>query len=113
MNKTKSLINITEQALSKVRNLIDKRSKPTLGIKVGVRPGGCSGLSYYVEYADEIQSGDEVVEYDDVKIIIPTRAVMYLVGTTMDYVSTEVKVGFVFVNPNEKDKCGCGESFRI
>jgi iron-sulfur cluster assembly protein len=113
MNKTRSLISITDGALSKVRDLIGKRSKPTVGIKVGVKSGGCSGLSYYVEYADELQSGDEVVEREEVKIIIPSRAVMYLVGTTMDYVSTEVKSGFVFTNPNEKDKCGCGESFRV
>jgi len=109
----KQIINVTDVAADKIKEMLDKRGKASVGIRVGVKQGGCSGLSYYMEYADQIDAHDEIVEKFGVKILIQAKAVMYLLGTTMDYASTEIKSGFVFNNPNEKDKCGCGESFRV
>jgi iron-sulfur cluster assembly protein len=111
-------ITITESAASRVKSLLEKRGKPSAGVKVGVRSGGCSGLSYTIEYADEIGPFDEVVAYpnreaEEFKVIIDPKAIMYLIGSQMDYVEEKMKSGFTFQNPNEKGKCGCGESFSV
>ncbi|MCE3231982.1 MAG: iscA [Rickettsiaceae bacterium] len=111
-------ITITDSAANRVRSLLEKRGKPSAGVKVGVRSGGCSGLSYTIEYADEIGKFDEVVAYPDndheeFKVIIDPKAVMYLIGSQMDYVEEKMKSGFTFSNPNEKGRCGCGESFHV
>ena len=109
----KPLIQITEKAAERVKFLLAKRSEPTLGIRVGVKSGGCSGLSYTFEYAEEKNPLDEVITDKDVTIIVDAKAVMYLIGTTLDYMDEKVKSGFVFINPNEKARCGCGESFTV
>ncbi len=107
------IINITEAAAERIKFLIAQREKLTFGIKVGVSSGGCSGLSYTFQYADEAAKFDEVIEDKDVKVLIEPKAVMYLIGTTLDYVDEDVKSGFVFINPNVKGQCGCGESFHV
>lgn len=107
------LITISEAAAQRVKQLLTKREKVAMGIRVGVRSGGCSGLAYTFEYADAINPTDEVIKDKEVTILIEPKAVMYLIGTTLDYVDEKVKSGFVFINPNEKGKCGCGESFHI
>lgn len=109
----KPLIQITEKAAERVKFLLAKRSEPTIGIRVGVKSGGCSGLSYTFEYAEEKNPLDEVISDKDVTIIVDSKAVMYLIGTTLDYMDEKVKSGFVFINPNEKARCGCGESFTV
>ncbi len=114
----KAPIQITEPAAQRIEHLLGARGKPSAGIKVGVRSGGCSGLAYTIEYADEIGPYDEVVAYPDnaniqFKVLIDPKAVMYIIGTTMDFVEEKMKSGFVFVNPNEKGRCGCGESFNV
>jgi iron-sulfur cluster assembly protein len=109
----KSPIQITETALAQVKNLLSQRGKESAGIRVGVKKGGCSGLAYTIEYADDIKKFEEVVEKDGVKVIIDPKAVMYLLGTEMDFKQEKLKSGFVFVNPNEKGRCGCGESFHV
>jgi len=109
----KQLIDITDLAVLKIKELLEQRDTPAMGIRVGVKQGGCSGLSYYIEYADEKDTYDEVIESGGVKVFIQPKAVMYLLGTQMDYMDTEIKSGFVFKNPNEKGKCGCGESFHV
>lgn len=106
-------MSISDNALARINALLDKRGKPSAGIKVGVRSRGCSGLSYTIEYADEIGKFDEVVEKGGVKVLIDPKAVMFLIGTEMDYVEEELKAGFIFRNPNEKGRCGCGESFHV
>ncbi len=113
MSITKAPIAITEAAAERIKALLAKRDKPSIGIKVGVKQGGCSGLSYYVEYADEQGKYDEVIEDKGVKVLIEPKAIIYLLGTTMDYVDEKIKSGFVFTNPNEKGSCGCGESFHV
>lgn len=93
--------------------LLAARGKPSAGIKIGVRTKGCSGLSYTVEYADTIEKFDEVVDAGEFKVLIDPKAVLFLIGTEMDYVEEKLKTGFTFRNPNEKGRCGCGESFHV
>lgn len=113
MTERPSPITITEAALDRVRALIASRDKPTAGIRIGVRTKGCSGLSYTLEFADEANDFDEKVEMDDVTVLIDPKATMFILGTEMDFVEDKLESGFVFRNPNEKGRCGCGESFHI
>ena len=107
------IISISDAAITRIQALLANRGKPAYGVKVGIRTRGCSGLSYTIEYADTIEPQDEVVEEKGVKVIIDPKAIMYLIGTQMDFVEEKMKSGFVFVNPNEKGRCGCGESFNV
>lgn len=106
-------ITITESAAEQVKALLARRGKPSEGIKIGVRTKGCSGLSYTIEYADEVSKFDEVVEDKGIKVIIDPKAIMFIIGTEMDFKSEKLQSGFTFTNPNEKGRCGCGESFHV
>lgn len=105
-------LTITDAAAGRISALLAQRGKPSVGVKVGVRTRGCSGMSYTFEYADDVQPMDEVVEDKGVKVLIDPKAIMFLLGTEMDFVEEKLKSGFVFRNPNEKGRCGCGESFH-
>ena len=87
--------------------------KDSIGVRVGVKAGGCAGMSYIMEYAKNLNPNDEVIEDKGVKVFIDAGAVMYLLGTEMDYRKEEFSSSFVFKNPNETERCGCGESFKI
>ena len=104
---------LTDEAAKRVQALLDKRGKPSVGIRIGVRTKGCSGLSYTLEYADEKGKFDEVVEDKGVTLLIDPKAAMFILGTEMDYVEEKMQTGFKFTNPNEKGRCGCGESFHV
>ncbi|MBL8692251.1 MAG: iron-sulfur cluster assembly accessory protein [Rhodospirillaceae bacterium] len=104
---------LTDAAAARVKALLDKRGKPSAGIRIGVRTKGCSGLSYTLEYADDRGKFDEVVEDKGVVILIDPKATMFILGTEMDYVEDKMETGFKFTNPNEKGRCGCGESFHV
>lgn len=106
-------ITVSQTALEQVRKLLQKREKPSVGIRVGLKTKGCNGLAYSIEYADEKRAMEECVEIDDVTILIDPKAVMFLIGTEMDFVSDKFQSGFVFNNPNEKGRCGCGKSFHL
>lgn len=106
-------IKITDAAAEQIKVLLGDRGKPSEGIRVGVKKGGCSGLAYTIEYADDIQKFEDVVDDKGVRVIIDPKASLYLIGTQMDFVSEKLKSGFVFTNPNEKGRCGCGESFHV
>lgn len=108
-----SAMTITDAAVTHVRELLAQRGKPSVGVRLGVRTAGCSGLSYTLEFADEKGEYDEVVQHDDITILIDPKAAMFLIGTEMDFVEEKLKSGFVFNNPNEKGRCGCGESFHV
>ena len=110
---TKPMISLTDAAVARVQELIGRSDKPVLGLRVGVNSRGCSGMSYVVEYAEEQGRFEDVVESKGVKIFIDPTAVMFLIGSEMDYVEDKFQTGFVFSNPNEKGRCGCGESFHI
>lgn len=109
----KSPITISPAANDRIRALLASRGKPSVGIKIGVRSRGCSGLSYTVEYADAVEKFDEVVDAGEFKVLIDPKAVLFLIGTEMDYIEEKLKSGFTFRNPNEKGRCGCGESFHV
>jgi len=109
---------LTEAAADRVKALVSKGQESAaedqiLGLRVGVKSRGCSGLSYFVEYAKEQKRFEEVVEDKGVKIFIDPAATMFLLGSEMDYVESTMQSGFVFNNPNEKSRCGCGESFSV
>ena len=104
---------ITEAAAERVKSMLEKRGKPSVGIRIGVRSKGCSGMSYTLEYADEKSPFDEILEDKGVTVLIDPKATMFILGTEMDYVEEKMQAGFVFRNPNEKGRCGCGESFHV
>jgi iron-sulfur cluster assembly protein len=106
-------ITLTEAAAEHVRAILAKRDKPAIGLRIGVKTRGCSGLSYAVDYADEKGPADAVVEDRGVTILIDPRAQMFIFGTEIDWVEDKWQSGFVFRNPNEKGRCGCGESFHV
>jgi iron-sulfur cluster assembly protein len=109
----KAPMTITAAAAERVKALLAKRGKPSAGIRIGVRSKGCSGLSYTLEYADERTPFDEVVEAEGITVLIDPKATMFILGTEMDFVEDKLSSGFVFRNPNEKGRCGCGESFHV
>jgi iron-sulfur cluster assembly protein len=113
MNALPPPITVTDAAVERVQALLDQRGKPSVGIRVGIRTKGCSGMSYILEYADDEGPMDQIVEEKGVRIIIDPKAAMFILGTEMDYVEDTLESGFVFVNPNEKGRCGCGESFHV
>lgn len=107
------ILTITETAAERVKTMLEKREKPSFGIRIGIRSKGCTGLSYTLEFADEKWPYDEIIEAHGVKVLIDPKAVMFLIGSQMDYVEEKLSSGFVFQNPNEKGRCGCGESFHV
>ena len=107
------LMMVTPLAAERVKGLIEGRGKPTAGIRIGVRTKGCSGLSYTLEFADKQEPMDEVIEAHGIKLLVDPKASLFLIGTEMDYEEEKLKSGFVFRNPNEKGRCGCGESFHV
>ncbi|MFO1153401.1 MAG: iron-sulfur cluster assembly accessory protein [Rhodospirillales bacterium] len=106
-------ITVTAAAAAQVRALLAAHATPTVGLRIGVSSRGCSGLSYTMEYADEKNAMDAVVEVDGATILIDPKATMFIFGTEIDYVESQLESGFVFRNPNEKGRCGCGESFHV
>lgn len=108
-----AVMNVTEAAASRVRELIARADKPVAGVRVGVKNGGCAGMSYTMELADTIARGDEVIDTQGVRVLIDPKAVLFLLGTTMDFAVDKMSQKFVFRNPNETSACGCGESVSI
>lgn len=113
MSEQQTMISITDAAAERVKTLMAKADKPVTGLRVTVKERGCSGLMYEVDYADEKTDIEDVIESKGVRIFIEPKAVMYLFGSEMDYIDDKFHSGFVFTNPNEKGRCGCGESFFI
>jgi iron-sulfur cluster assembly protein len=112
-DQTPQMITLTDAAVDRVKTLIDNSDDPVLGLRVGISTKGCSGMSYVFEYAKEKQPYEEEIDTKGAKVFIDPMATMYLVGAEMDYVEDKMKSGFVFSNPNEKSRCGCGESFNV
>ena len=107
------LMSLTDAAAERIQNIIANSEKPIAGIRVGVKNGGCAGMAYTVDYAEAIAPNEDVVEEKGVKIVIDPKALMFLLGTEMDFKSDKFASQFVFHNPNETSACGCGESVAI
>lgn len=107
------VVTLTERAAERVREIMAKAEKPYAGLRVGVKNGGCAGQEYVLEYAEQANPLDEVVEDKGVTILVEPKAVLFLVGTEVDYEVSKLSSKFVFKNPNETDACGCGESVTI
>lgn len=108
------MITVTESAINRISDLLKAKESKPIGIRIGVKNSGCSGLSYAIEFADLIGDDDQLAyQSDDFCVLVDPKAIMYIAGTEMDYVNSAMKSGFVFNNPNQKGGCGCGKSFRV
>ena len=106
------MITLTEPAAKKIKSQLERRGKG-LGIRIGVKTTGCSGLAYVLEFVDSLYDGDHIFESQGVHVYVDSKSMVYITGLEMDWVRNGLNEGFEFRNPNEKDRCGCGESFRI
>ena len=104
---------LTDAAAERVRQIMQRSEKPVLGLRVGVKNGGCAGMEYTMEWAEAQKPFDEVVEDKGVTVLIDPKAVLFLLGTEMDFQTTALKSGFTFNNPNQTSACGCGESVQL
>ena len=109
----RQVMTLTDAAAARVKELTEAAGKPVAGVRVGVRNGGCAGMSYTMELADEVAPLDEVVEDKGVKLLIDPKAVLFLLGAEMDFKVDRLSATFTFANPNETSACGCGESVAI
>ena len=107
------VIRLSNNAATRIKEIMSLADKKTLGVRIGVKSGGCAGMSYVMEYTKEVNPSDEIIEDKGVKVFVDSGAIMYLLGTEMDYKKEEFSSSFVFKNPNETERCGCGESFKI
>ncbi len=107
------ILSITEDAKTRIREILSNTEKDKVGVRIAVSEGGCAGYSYEMTYVDNVIPNDELIDEGDVKVFIDPAAIMFLLGSTMDFKSDKFKSGFVFINPNETERCGCGESFSV
>ena len=107
------ILTLSDNAVSRIKEIMSLNKKNAIGVRVGVKSGGCAGMSYVMEYAEEIKPNEEIIEENGIKVLIDPKAIMYLLGTQMDFKKEKFSSQFVFKNPNETERCGCGESFKI
>jgi len=107
------VMRLTDAAALRIKDVMARADRPVAGVRVGVKNGGCAGMEYTMEYADAVQPTDEVVEDKGVKILVDPKAVLFLLGTEMDYKADKLSAQFVFNNPNQTGACGCGESVQL
>tara|TARA_B100000902_G_scaffold133871_1_gene132398 strand:- start:242 stop:577 length:336 start_codon:yes stop_codon:yes gene_type:complete len=107
------IIKLSDNAALRIKEIMSSAENDSLGVRVSVKTGGCAGMSYVMEYTKKVNPNDEVIEEKGVKVFVDSAAIMYLLGTEMDYKKDELSSSFVFNNPNETERCGCGESFKI
>ena len=110
---SEQIIKLSDNAVSRIKEIMSKAEDNTIGVRIGVKSGGCAGMSYVMEYATNIKPNEEIIEEKGVKVFIDSKAIMYLLGTEMDYKKDKFSSQFVFKNPNETERCGCGESFKV
>jgi iron-sulfur cluster assembly protein len=107
------IIKLSDNAVDRIKEIMQTADKSTIGVRVGVKSGGCAGMSYVMEYAKEVYPNEEIIDEKGVKVLIDPKAIIYLLGTEMDYKKEKFSSQFVFINPNETERCGCGESFKV
>ena len=110
---SEQVIKLSDNAANRIKEIMSKADNTAIGVRVGVKSGGCAGMSYVMEYAKESRKNEELIEDKGVKVFIDANAIMYLLGTEMDYKKDKFSSQFVFKNPNETERCGCGESFKV
>ena len=110
---SEQVIKLSDNAANRIKEIMSKADNTAIGVRVGVKSGGCAGMSYVMEYAKESKKNEEVIEDKGVKVFIDANAIIYLLGTEMDYKKDKFSSQFVFKNPNETERCGCGESFKV
>ena len=110
---SEQIIKLSQNAAVRIKEIMSKAEDRAIGVRVGVKSGGCAGMSYTLEYAKDVKPNEEVIEDKGVKVLIDPKAIMYLLGTEMDYKSEKFSSQFIFKNPNETERCGCGESFKV
>ena len=110
---SEQVIKLSDNAANRIKEIMSKADNTAIGVRVGVKSGGCAGMSYVMEYAKESKKNEEVIEDKGVKVFIDANAIMYLLGTEMDYKIDKFSSQFIFKNPNETERCGCGESFKV
>ena len=110
---SEKVIKLSDEAVNRIKEIMSQAQNSTIGVRIGVKSGGCAGMSYVMEYAKEIKPNEEVIEDNGVKVLIDPKAIMYLLGTEMDYKEEKFSSQFFFKNPNETERCGCGESFKV
>ena len=110
-NISSNMISVTPKAIARLENLID--NSKAKAIKIGVENGGCAGMAYTMDYVTDLDSEGEIIEINDITIVIDNSAILFLLGTELDYEETKINSGFVFNNPNQTDACGCGESVTL
>ena len=110
---SEQVIKLSDNAANRIKEIMSKAESSAIGVRVGVKSGGCAGMSYIMEYAKEAKKNEEVIEDKGVKVFIDSNAIMYLLGTEMDYKTDKFSSQFVFKNPNETERCGCGETFKV
>jgi iron-sulfur cluster assembly protein len=108
-----ALIKVTDAAVARIRDIVANANKPVVGVRVGFEKGGCAGMTYQLDLAETVASGDEVIETQGVRVLIDAKAVLYLIGSEMDFAVDKLSAKFVFRNPNEVSSCGCGESVSL
>ena len=109
----KQVIKLSDNAAERIKLIMSKAESSAIGVRVGVKSGGCAGMTYVMEYAKEIKPDEEIIEDKGVKVLIDPKALIYLLGTEMDFKQEKFSSQFIFKNPNETERCGCGESFKI
>lgn len=107
------VITLTEGAAERVRKLVDSAAEPAVGLRIGIKKGGCAGMEYTMDLASDLDGRDDVVEMHGARVLVAPEAVLFLLGTEMDYETTKLRSGFVFNNPNQTSACGCGESVEL
>ena len=107
------VMRLSDAAAARIKDILARAEKPIAGVRVGVKNGGCAGMAYTMEYAERIEPSDEVVEDKGVRLLIDPKAVLFLLGTEMDFKVDKLSSGFVFKNPNQTSACGCGESVQL
>ena len=107
------ILKLSDNAVQRIKEIMTLNKTKAVGVRIGVKSGGCAGMSYVMEYAEDVKPNEEVIEEKGIKVFIDPKAIMYLLGTEMDYKKDKFSSQFIFKNPNETERCGCGESFKV
>ena len=112
-NIKNKLLSLTPNAIKHLKSILEDSSESNKAVKLGVKNGGCAGMAYTMDYIDEVRDTDEYINIDGIKLVIDPKAILFLLGTEMDYQKSTLNSGFIFNNPNQTDACGCGESVTL